>query len=128
MRKTVVTAVFVLGLAGTGLAADKDTILSKGEEVFHKSCESCHTYAPPPKTAPPAVGLSNHYHEAFTDKEKAISHMVDFMKNPSKEKSVLLPIALERWGLMPAMTLSDEELRAVATWIWEVYPKEKKSR
>jgi hypothetical protein len=54
--------------------------------------------------------------------------MVAFMKNPSKEKSVLLPIAIEKWGLMPAMTLPDDELYAVSAWLWEVYPREKQKK
>ena len=54
--------------------------------------------------------------------------MVDFVKNPSKEKSMLLPIGLEKWGLMPAMNLPDEDLRAAAYWIWQIYPTERQKR
>jgi len=38
---------------------------------------------------------------------------------------MLLPIGLEKWGLMPAMSLSDEDLRAAAHWIWQIYPIER---
>jgi len=113
-----------------GIAADKgqtDQQLDQGKAVFDKSCSLCHSYGPPPKIAPPMVGISQHYHDNFTDAEteKAIAHMVDFIKNPSKEKSMLLPIGLEKWGLMPAMNLPDGDLRAAAYWIWQVYPIER---
>ncbi|MCX5717074.1 MAG: cytochrome c [Nitrospirae bacterium] len=125
MKTMLVTLIFTMGLVSTAFSAEKDQdLLNKGKAVYEKSCVSCHSYGPPPKTAPPIIGLSQHYREAFNDREKAIAHMVDFMKTPSKEKSVLLPIGLERWGLMIPMNLSDEELYAVSYWIWEVYPKE----
>ncbi len=116
-----------------GFAADQektDPKLDKGKAVFYKSCAVCHSYGPPPKTAPPMLGISQHYHENFkdADTEKAVAYMVDFMKKPSKEKSMLLPIGLEKWGLMPAMNLPDEELRAVAYWTWQIYPIERQKR
>jgi cytochrome c len=121
---------FVPTLIIFGIAADKgqtDQQLDQGKAVFDKSCSLCHTYGPPPKIAPPMVGISQHYHENFTnaESEKAIAHMVDFIKSPSKEKSMLLPIGLEKWGLMPAMNLPDEDLRAAAYWIWQIYPMER---
>lgn len=118
-------ALIILGSAADQERTDQN--LDKGKAVFEKSCSLCHTYGPPPKIAPPMVGISQHYHENFkdADTEKAVAHMVDFIKNPSKEKSMLLPIGLEKWGLMPPMNLPDEDLRAAAYWIWQVYPTER---
>ncbi|MCE5194769.1 MAG: cytochrome c [Nitrospiraceae bacterium] len=128
MKALIIVSVFTLFFSGIVLAAEKtDKLFDKGKAVYEKSCAVCHSYGPPPKTAPPIIGLSGHYHEAFNDRKKAIAHMVDFIKNPSKEKSVLLPIGLEKWGLMAPMNLPDDELKAVSYWIWEVYNKEKKA-
>ena len=74
-----------------GLAADTektDQQLDKGNAVFETNCSVCHSYGPPPKIAPPMVGISQHYHENFkdTDTEKAVAYMVDFIKTPSKER------------------------------------------
>jgi len=122
---TLLPPLIILGLPADQQKADQNA--DKGKAVFEKSCSLCHTYGPPPKIAPPMVGISQHYHENFkdADAEKAVAHMVDFIKSPSKEKSMLLPIGLEKWGLMPAMNLPDEELRAAAYWIWQVYPMER---
>jgi cytochrome c len=127
-RSLLVTLVPALIIVGFAAGKDNtDQKLNQGKAVFDKSCSMCHSYGPPPKIAPPMVGLSQHYHENFkdTDTEKAVAHMVAFIKNPSKEKSMLLPIGLEKWGLMPAMNLPDEDLRAVAYWVWQVYPIER---
>jgi mono/diheme cytochrome c family protein len=114
-----------MGMVSAAFSAEKgQELLNKGKAVYEKNCVSCHSYTPPPKTAPPIMGITQQYHEAFNDGEKAIARMVDFLKKPSKEKSSLLPAALERWGLMQPINLSDEELYAVSYWIWEAYPKE----
>jgi len=47
--------------------------------------------------------------------------MVAFMKSPSKAASKVDPDAISRFGLMPQMTLSDAELKAVAGWVWDQY-------
>lgn len=128
MRTIFSVLILSLVLSSAAFAAEKgQDLFNKGKAVYEKSCAMCHSYGPPPKTAPPIIGLSGHYHEAFKDREKAIAHMVDFMKKPSKEKSVLLPIGLEKWGLMVPMNLPDDELRAVSYWLWEVYNKERKA-
>ena len=127
MKTFLFALIFTIGLVGAAFAAEKgQDLFNKGKAVYEQNCAVCHSYGPPPKTAPPIVGISGHYHEAFTDRAKAIAHMVDFMKKPSKDKSVLLPIGLERWGLMIPMNLPDEELYAVSYWVWEVYSKERK--
>lgn len=126
MKTMLFAVILTMGLVSAAFSAEKgQELFNKGKAVYEKSCASCHIYMPPPKTAPPIMGLSQQYHEAFDNREKAIAHMVDFIKKPSKEKSVLSnPVAMERWGLMLPMNLSDEELYAVSYWIWEVYPKE----
>lgn len=97
MKTMFFTLILMMGLVSAAFAAEKgQDLFNKGKAVYEKSCASCHSYGSPPKIAPPIVGISGHYHEAFTDRAKAIAHMVDFMKKPSKDKSVLLPIGLER--------------------------------
>lgn len=96
-----------------------DTI--SGKEVFEKSCASCHSMRPPALAGPPVVGLSARYRTVYENRTDAVSAMVSFMKNPTEEKSALGPGAIERFGLMPPMSLSDEELETVAAWLWEQY-------
>jgi cytochrome c len=99
-------------------------LFDQGKAVYDKVCATCHNYLPPPKAAPPLLGISGHYHQAFADPDKAIAHIVDYIKQPAAEKSMLPPMARQQWGLMAPLPLPDEELKAVAYWVWEIYTVE----
>jgi mono/diheme cytochrome c family protein len=111
----------LLFAAGVAQAADQD-LLAHGQKVFESTCIACHSYAPPPKNAPPMLGISAYYHQAFSSEDEAVAHMIDFIKHPSKEKSILLRSGGRNWPLMPPMGLSDADLKAVAYWILESNP------
>ncbi|WP_233570434.1 c-type cytochrome [Prosthecochloris sp. ZM_2] len=106
-----------------GAAASQDVAATghDGKAIYERHCMMCHSMAPPPVAAPPVRGVSYHYREAFENREDAVAHMVGFMKNPDPERAVCDPEAIERFGLMPAMTLPDDELRAVSVWFWDQY-------
>lgn len=92
-----------------------------GEAVYRSHCLVCHSLAPPPKAAPPIKGLAKHYREAFASREAGVAYMKAFMKKPDASKAICHKEAIERFGLMPAMTLPDDELQAVAAWIWDQF-------
>jgi mono/diheme cytochrome c family protein len=110
-----------LGISGLlmALSASPAAAAPDGKAVFDKNCSVCHSVMPPPKLAPPISPIASRYRQAFPSKTKGIAHMVSFLKAPSKEKMVAEPQALERFGLMPPIKLSDGELNAVAEWVWE---------
>ncbi|NTV93658.1 MAG: cytochrome c [Chlorobiaceae bacterium] len=92
-----------------------------GQQLFDRHCSVCHSMQPPPKTAPPVLGIALHYREAFGDKTQATEHMVKFMQKPDPALSKLEPAAVRRFGLMPAMSMTLQELRKVAVWLWDSY-------
>ena len=100
---------------------------TQGKLLYDKHCSICHSMSPPPKSAPPILGITMHYHQAFADRKDGVTHMVTFMKKPDAKQSKLEAAAVSRFGLMPAMTLSDKELEAVAGWLWESYDPNFKS-
>ncbi|ACF45325.1 cytochrome c class I [Prosthecochloris aestuarii DSM 271] len=100
------------------------TVSADGKVLYEQHCQVCHSMQAPAKTAPPIIGLSSRYRQVFGNRDEAVSAMVAFMKSPSAEKSSLGPNALNRFGLMPAMTLGDEELTSVAGWLWDQYDPE----
>lgn len=102
-------------------SAECSTKIPDGKAVFERNCSVCHSINPPPKSAPPIVPIASSYHRQFSSKTAGINHMVAFMKSPSKAASKVDPDAISRFGLMPQMTLSDAELKAVAGWVWDQY-------
>lgn len=107
------------------VAADPETpMLAHGEEVFNQICTACHTLQPPPNLAPPMMGIAGHYHDAFTDRDEAVAWMVAYIQSPDSAKSKLSPEAFRRFGAMAPLPLPEADLRAVMTWVWEMYDPE----
>lgn len=101
--------------------AAEEAALKEGEAIYQKSCQSCHSMAPPAKSAPAIIALAGQYRARYSKKAGAVADMVSFMKEPSIGKSILGSNTFERFGLMPAMSLPDEELEKVAGWLWDQY-------
>ena len=98
------------------------------EQLYTANCQVCHSMRPPAKTAPPIVGLAARFRVVYGNKEDAVKAMVSFMKAPDASKSSLGSQAIKRFGLMPAMSLSDEELEKVSGWLWDQYDPDFKPR
>jgi len=92
---------------------------STGQELYERHCSACHSMLPPPKSAPPIAGLSHFYHQAFADREAGVRHIMEFVARPDAAKSKLRPPAISRFGLMPAVELSELDLRTVSEWLWD---------
>jgi cytochrome c len=124
--RSALVATALLGAASPALADAKDAaeraLLEQGRSTYDRICFACHTITPPPRNAPPIVGLAAHLHERFPKRDDAVAHIVDYVRAPSAGKSVLPPQAIQRWGMvMPPLALPEAELRAVAVWLWEQY-------
>lgn len=91
------------------------------EQLYTANCQVCHSMRPPAKTAPPIVGLAARYRTVYGNKEDAVKAMVSFMKAPDASNTALGPRAIKRFGLMPAMSMSDGELEKVSGWLWDQY-------
>jgi len=117
MKRTLIALTV---LVFSAQAAEGATTAAEGKAIFERNCSVCHTINPPPKTAPPIGPIAGRYRQKFSSKTSGVASMVNFLKAPSREKSVVDPDAIERFGLMPPMPgLSDTELHAVAGWIWD---------
>ncbi len=101
-------------------AADAATKALDGQAIFDRNCTACHAMNPPPKSAPPIVGVISQYHTKFQTKENGVNHLVAYLKLPKKQNAVEQQ-AITRFGLMPPSSLSEPELRAVAEWVWDQY-------
>lgn len=94
--------------------------LDLGKRTFETMCIACHTMDSPPTLAPPMTHVARHYRRAFEDEAEAIEHIVNFIRNPSHEASKMPERARERFGLMPALHLPEDQLRAVAAYVWSL--------
>jgi len=90
-----------------------------GKELYERHCSACHSMTPPPKSAPPIVGLSHFYHKAFADREQGVRRIMEFVAKPDAANSKLRPPAISRFGLMPALDLDARDLRTVSEWLWD---------
>ena len=95
--------------------------LAQGKQLVSTVCAACHTEQPPPKLAPPLAHVSNRYRMQFDgDRDKALERIVAWIKAPAKEKSMMPPMAIERFGLMAPLPLPDDQLRAAAAYVWSL--------
>jgi mono/diheme cytochrome c family protein len=98
--------------------------LERGKELFERYCVSCHTTTRPKdrsKMVAPAIsGVMFHTKERFKNKDQAVAFIVDYVRHPSRDKA-LCP-SVRRFGVMPALNLPEDELRAIAEYLWETYP------
>lgn len=124
--KLMTMAAAVLVLMPAMAKADVD-----GKELFTRTCATCHFAKRDPArmadmVAPPMDMLSAHVRVTTGgDRDAFIKQVVDYIKAPSPEKSVE-PIAIQRFGLMPAIgesfpDLKHEDLVAIAGWIYDEY-------
>ncbi len=116
MKKIILTAIVATGL----LSASTQS----GEELFKAKCAVCHKMGEPKEdpnaVAPMLVGVVTHLNEAFSDKEKLKSHIIDFVIKPTKEKAICKSV--QRFGLMPSQegAVSREEIAKIADFMAEL--------
>ncbi len=106
----------------------------KGEELFKAKCALCHTTSRPDDMskliAPPIMGVMMHVKNGVKGKDKiekrknAIDFIVDYVQNPSAEKSMLEPHAIERFKVMPSQkeNVTPEEIVVIANYLYDNFP------
>ncbi|MEA3456679.1 MAG: c-type cytochrome [Campylobacterota bacterium] len=112
-----------------------------GEKVFEKACASCHIkIISKPELmkvmksvkAPPMIEVSSQLKNNIKIVEDiddeihravVIAFIKDYVLYPDLDKSMCTGAALDRFGLMPSLKgkLSEEELNAVAAWVYDFY-------
>lgn len=89
--------------------------------MMKPSCYACHNPNAPSHDAiiaPPLAAVKYRYQMRYKSKEAFVSGMTAFMKWPSSESS-LMPGAVARFGVMATTTLPDDELKAIAAYIYD---------
>ncbi len=116
-----------------------------GNEIYEANCKACHMLKPMMSEtkmkqmsmqermsmkekmmknmkAPPMSKVSAKLkHDFGGDKAKVVAFIKDYIVNPSADKAHCMPMALKKFGIMPAIgkALSAEELDTVANWVFD---------
>lgn len=107
-----------LALAAAPLAAQDAP--PSGELTFRVVCATCHTLNPPPEKAPPMTHIARYYRQAYATEAEFVDAIVQWVLKPEAARSKLPAHAIERFGLMPAFPLPEEQLREVARYVWSL--------
>lgn len=92
--------------------------LALGQQLYDDVCSECHSMQPPPDKAPPLTHIARRLKKELETEAAFTAHVVAHIPDPSEERSLLPEHAIERFGLMPAQALNDEQLAGVAAWLW----------
>ncbi|TBN04311.1 hypothetical protein EYD45_06745 [Hyunsoonleella flava] len=96
---------------------------SIGYKLMVQKCYICHFEKPDPSKrnqmiAPPMLRVQEHYKLSFTNKQEFVDAVVNFVKTPSEEKT-LMPGAVKKFKLMPKLIYKDADLRLIAETIYD---------
>lgn len=89
-----------------------------GEKVYKTSCMVCHVSEGRPSIAPPVFAVKNHVLAEYPERDEFIERVVGWVKAPNAD-GALMPGAIRKFGLMPAITLNDADLQAVAEYLYD---------
>jgi len=99
-----------------------DTVtFQQGKILIEQNCYSCHTpeMTGRQRLAPPIQMVKMHYMRDYETKEAFVDAIADWVSEPNKDKSIM-PGALNRFGLMAPIAISEEDVRLIADYLYEV--------
>lgn len=104
-------------IASTAQQSEED--LTAGFNVLEGSCFACHSPSADHdnRVAPPMVAIKRHYIDDETTLEEFTQALTAFVTNPTAENSKM-PGAQERFGVMPKLAFTEEQLRQAALYIY----------
>ena len=91
-----------------------------GSALFLENCGSCHgqSQSAGGRVAPPMVAVKDHYQRVHAEKAAFVSALSGWVLERSPDKS-LMPGAISRFGLMPSLEISGQDLVAIAEFVFE---------
>ena len=89
-----------------------------GQESFSELCGECHMQAGTPKSAPPIFVVKRHVLRYFAEKDAFVERLVNWVADPDPDRA-LMPGAVRRFGLMPKLPYSADQVRTAAEFIYE---------
>ena len=93
------------------LSADENRLL------FYGNCISCHGEIRKP-SAPHFSEIKGYYMLKYSSKEAFVEKMAKWVFKPN-EKTSQLPYAIEKYKLMPFLSIDLDTLKKIATYVYE---------
>lgn len=92
--------------------------IENGSELFDKLCAICHVKEGKPVNAPPVFGMVNHVRRAYPNREEFVQRIVNWVNEP-KEEDALMRGAIRKFGLMPKLGYSENDVRLIAEYLYD---------
>jgi len=92
--------------------------IENGRDLFDKLCGICHVKQGQPTIAPPVFGVVNHVKRAYPNREDFVQRIVHWVNEP-KEQDALMRGAIRKFGLMPKLGYSENDVRLVAEYLYD---------
>jgi len=107
--------------AATSATNSESSAVDQGYVLLKGYCYSCH--APNSAShdqivAPPMAAVKTRYLMTYPDKATFVAKMSAFMLAPKPEEA-LMKDAVQRFNLMPAMSIGEEHLEKIITYIYD---------
>jgi len=103
--------IFLYGLFFCSLSADENRLL------FYGNCIACHGEVRNP-SAPHLSEVKGYYMMVYPKKEDFVANMAKWLSNPNTE-TAQLPKAVEKYKLMPYLSIDLDTLTQIATYVYE---------
>ncbi|ADG93564.1 conserved hypothetical protein [Arcobacter nitrofigilis DSM 7299] len=84
--------------------------------VYEKNCVTCHNKLP--------VSIDKYFYRyllKYSSKRAVNAAMLKYLKNPSKDTTIMPDAFISRFGIKNKSTLSDEELKKALDEYWDIY-------
>jgi cytochrome c551/c552 len=93
------------------------TVNIEALSIVQKNCTSCHHPNEQNSIAPSLKDIHAFYNNKFSSQNKGHLKLFSFLSSP-KDETAMMKDAVKKYGLMPKISLSDEELKAVAELLY----------
>jgi mono/diheme cytochrome c family protein len=93
---------------------------NQAKKLLETQCYTCHIPkgGPNERLAPPMFAVKKHYTKHYATQEEFVKAFSAYVTNPDSLKSKM-PGALKRFGVMPKMTINEEDLHLIATYVYQ---------
>lgn len=90
--------------------------ISLSASIYEKNCLSCHKKLP--------ITIDKYFYRyllKYSSKSDVSKAMFEYLKNPSKDTTIMPEAFINRFGIKKPSSLSDKDLKNALDEYWEIY-------